>query len=130
MLPFNTYCLLKDLTSLLLSLESFEKCFNAYVNSTVSNNRPTRFLWLFLSFYYYCLLNFWFCKHISSHTTSICSKLVVLPGAFLFTLSVSLNKFLLVEIPGTKQLTYPLLVVLLLKHVYVVDIYIYICVCV
>ena len=126
MLLFNTYCLLKDLTSLLLSLESFEKCFYAYVNTTVSNKSYTRFIWLFLSFYYYCLLNFWFCKYISSHPTRIRSKLVLLPGAFLFTLSVSLNKFLLVEIPGTKQLTYPVLVIILLKHVYVVDIYIYI----
>ena len=34
------------------------------------------------------LLNFSFCKYISSHPTSICSKLVLLPGALLFTLNV------------------------------------------
>ena len=41
MLRSNTYCLLKDLTSLLLkSFESFEifTFFNTYVNTTVTNN--------------------------------------------------------------------------------------------
>ena len=88
--------------------------------------------WLFVSFFYYCnyyfsltffnlillfikllyndLLNFSFCKCISSHPTSICSKLALLPGVLLFTLSISLNKFLLVEIPGTKHLTYLVIV--------------------
>ena len=88
--------------------------------------------WVFVSFFYYChyhfslvffylvllfikwlyndLLNFSFCKYISSHPTSICSKLVLLSGALLFTLSISLIKFLLVEIPGTKYLTYLVIV--------------------
>ena len=56
------------------------------------------------------LLNFSFCKYISSHPTSIFSKLVLLLGALLFTLSISLNKFLLVEITGTKHLTYLVIV--------------------
>ena len=40
MLPSNTYCLLKDLTSLWLSLESFERLtlLNTYVNTTLSNS--------------------------------------------------------------------------------------------
>ena len=93
--------------------------------------------WLFVSFFYWChyyfslaffylvsffikwlsndLLNFSFCKYISSHTTSIFSKLVLLPEALLFTLSVSLNKFFLVEIPGTKQLTYLVIVAFTFK---------------
>ena len=58
----------------------------------------------FIRWLYNDLLNFSFCKYISSHPTSICSKLVLLPGAFLFTLLISLNKFLQVEIPGTKHL--------------------------
>ena len=88
--------------------------------------------WLFVSFFYNChycfslvffylvllfiqwlyneILNFSFCKYISSHPTSISSKLVLLPGALLFTLSISLNKFLLVEIPGMKHLTYLVIV--------------------
>ena len=88
--------------------------------------------WLFVSFFYYChyyfslvffylvllfikwlyndLLNFSFRKDISSHSISICSKLVLLTGALLFTLSISLNKFLLVEIPRTKYLTYIVIV--------------------
>ena len=100
--------------------------------------------WLFVSFFYYChyyfslvffylvlffikwlyndLLNFSFCKYISSHSTSIYSKLVLLSGALLFTLSVSLKKFLLVEIPGTKQWRTWWLWILLLKCVYVLHI--------
>ena len=88
--------------------------------------------WLFVSFFYYChyyfslvsfylvllfinwlyndLLNFSFCKYISYHLTSICSKLVLLPEALLFTLSISLNKFLLAGIPGTIHLTYLVIV--------------------
>ena len=46
------------------------------------------------------LLNFSFCEYIFSHPTSICSKLALLPGALLFRVSVSLKKFLLVEITG------------------------------
>ena len=40
MLPSNTYWLLKDLTSLLLTLESFERFtfFNSHVNTTIPNN--------------------------------------------------------------------------------------------
>ena len=40
MLPSNTYCLLIDLTSLWLTLESFERFtfLNTYLNTTVSNN--------------------------------------------------------------------------------------------
>ena len=63
------------------------------------------------------ILNFSFCEYISPYPASICSKLVLLPGKLLFTLSISLNKFLLVEIPGTKYVTY--LMILLLKRVYV-----------
>ena len=64
----------------------------------------------FIKWLYNDFLNFSFCKDISSHPTSICSKLVLLPGALLFTLSISLNKFLLVEIPGTKHLTHRVIV--------------------
>ena len=35
---------------------------------------------------------------------------MLLPGALLFTLSISLNKYSLVEIPGTKHLTYLVIV--------------------
>ena len=88
---------------------------------------------LFLSFFYYChyyfslvflylllLFTKWLCKpsglfklfifYISYHPTSICSKLLLLPGVLLFTLSISLNKFLLVEIPGMKHLMYLVIV--------------------
>ena len=54
-------------------------------------------------------LNFSFCKYISSHLTNICSKVVLLPGALLFTLAVALNnlnKFLLAENPGSKHFTH------------------------
>ena len=61
---------------------------------------------LFIKWLHNDLLNFSFCKYISSHPASICSKLVLLPGALLFTLSISLTKVLLVEISGTKHLTY------------------------
>ena len=60
----------------------------------------------FIKWLYIDLLNFLFCKYISSHPTSICPKLVLLPWTLMFTLSISLNKFLLVEIQGMKQLTY------------------------
>ena len=42
MLPSNACWLLKDLTSLLLTLELFEifKFSNTYVNTTISNNSP------------------------------------------------------------------------------------------
>ena len=106
--------------------------------------------WLFVSFFYYChyyfslvffylvllfikwlyndLLNFSFCKYISSHPTSICSKLVLLPRALLFALSISLNKFLLVEIPGTKYLTYLVIVDFTFKTcICAWYIYVYIC---
>ena len=56
-----------------------------------------------------------FCKYISSHPTSIFSKLVLLPEALLFTFSISLNKFLLVGIPGMKHLTYVVIVDFILK---------------
>ena len=94
--------------------------------------------WLFVSFFYYChyyfsllfhfslfflvlffikwlyidLLTSSFCKYISSHPTSIFPKLLLLLGALLFTLSISLNKFLLVahdpryetlDVPGDKR---------------------------
>ena len=36
--------------------------------------------------------------------------LVLLPRVLLFTLSISLNKFLLLQIPGTKHLTYLVIV--------------------
>ena len=100
--------------------------------------------WMFVSFFYYChyyfilvffqlvlystkclynnLTKFLFCKYISSHPTSICLKLVLLPGTLLLTLSISWNKFLLVEIPGTKHLTFLVVVDFLLKRVYVLDI--------
>ena len=55
------------------------------------------------------LLNFSFCKYILPHPTSICSKLMLSPGALLFTLSIYLIRLLLVEIPGTKHLTYLLI---------------------
>ena len=60
----------------------------------------------FVKWLYNRLLNFSFCKYILSHSISICSKMVLLPGAFLFTLSVSLRKFLMGEIPGTSHLPY------------------------
>ena len=103
--------------------------------------------WLFVSFFYYYyyfslvffylllffikwlyndLLNFSFCKYIWSHPPSIYSKLMLLAGAFLFTLSIFLDKFLLVEIPGTKHLMYLVIADLLLKRLYVLDVYIYI----
>ena len=69
--------------------------------------------WLFVSSFFLVLffikwlyndfLNFSFCKYISSHPTRF-------KWALLFTLSIYLNKFFLVEIPGTKQLTYLLIV--------------------
>ena len=71
------------------------------------------FFWLalyFIMWLYNDLLNFLFCKCILPHPTSICSKLVLLRGALLFTLSISLIKFLLVECPGTKHLTYLVIV--------------------
>ena len=100
--------------------------------------------WLFVSFFYYWhyyfslvffylvlffikglyndLLNFSFCKYISSQPTSICSKLVLLLGAILFSLSISLNKFLLVDISDTKHLMYLVIyLLLLLKRVYVLN---------
>ena len=130
--PSNTYWLLKELTSLLLTLESFKgfTFFNTYINIPSPTIVHTRFNdnWLFVSFYYYYhyyfrvdffylvlffikwlyidLLNFLFCKYISSHPTSICPKLVLLPWTLMLTLSISLNRFLLVEIQGMKQLTY------------------------
>ena len=73
------------------------------------------------------VLNFSFCKYISFHPTSICSKPELLKGAILFTFSISLNKFLLVEIPGTKHLT-QLVIEDIYTCVYVLDIYIYICI--
>ena len=47
MLPSITYWLLKYLTSLLLTLKSFETFafFNTYVNSTVSNNNSLKIWW-------------------------------------------------------------------------------------
>ena len=124
MLPSNAYSLLKALTYLLLNFESFE--IFTIVHTRFNDN------WILVSFFYYChyyfslvyfylvlffikwlyndLLNFSFCKYISSHPTSICSKVVLLPGALLFRLSISLNKFLLVEIPGKKHLTYLVIV--------------------
>ena len=69
----------------------------------------------FTKWLYNDLLNFSFYKYISSHPTSICSKLVLLPGALLFTLSISLSKFLLAEIPVTKHLTYMVIVELTFK---------------
>ena len=100
--------------------------------------------WLFVSFFYYWyyyfslvffylvlffikwlyndLLNFSFCKYISSQPTSICSKLVLLLGAILFSLSISLNKFLLVDISDTKHWMYLVIyLLLLLKRVYVLN---------
>ena len=47
------------------------------------------------------LLNFSFCQYILSHSTRIFSKLALLQGALLFTLSVSLNRFLMVEMQST-----------------------------
>ena len=72
--------------------------------------------WLFVSFFYYChyylglvffylvlffilwlyndLLNFSFCKYMSSHPTNICSKLVLLPGTLLLlTISILVVNF-------------------------------------
>ena len=107
MLPSNTYWLLKDLTSFsyLLLSHLINSHFSSHMLTLLS---PTIVLirfndnWLFVSFFYYChyyfslvifylvlffirwlyndLLNFSFCKYISSHSTSICSKLVLLPG--------------------------------------------------
>ena len=83
--------------------------------------------WLFLFFFYYChyyfslvfyylvlffikylyhdLLNFSFSKYISFYQQpffqSYCST-----RSILFALSIPINKFLLVEIPGTKHLMY------------------------
>ena len=65
---------------------------------------------LFIKWLYNERLNFSFCKYISSHPTSIYSKVEFLPGALMFTLSISLNKFLIVEVPGTKHLTYLVIV--------------------
>ena len=44
MLPSHIYCLLKDLTSFLLTLESFERLafFNIYLNTTDSNNSSSK----------------------------------------------------------------------------------------
>ena len=64
----------------------------------------------FIKWLYNKLLNFSFSKYISSHPTSICSKLGFVLGTLLLTLSISLNKSLLVEIPGTKHLTYLVIV--------------------
>ena len=125
-LQSNTYWLLKDLTSLLLTTESFETFIlmltmpsPIIVHTKLNDNRlfvsfciivviilvqsfSTFYLVLFfIKWLYNELLNFLFCQQIPCHPTSICSKLVLLPGALLFTLSISLNKFLLVEIPGT-----------------------------
>ena len=128
-LPSHKYLLLNYLTSLLLIFESFEhfRFFNTYVKTTVSDGN-----WMLLFFFYYChycfslflfclvlffikwlyneLLNFSLCKYISSHPRSIYSKLVILLGALLFTLSISFNKSMLLEIPGTKHLTYLVIV--------------------
>ena len=113
---------------------------------------------LFVSFFYYChyyfslvffylvfffikwlcnyLLNFSFCKYISSQPTSIFSKLVLLPGALLFTFLISLKKFLLVEVWNTWRIWYETfqvrstwriwwLWILILKRLYMLDIYVY-----
>ena len=91
MLPSDTYWLLKDLTSLLLTLELFEiltflKNILTLLSSTIVHKRFNH-NWLFVSFFYYChyyislvffylvlsfiewlyddLLNFSFCKYIS-----------------------------------------------------------------
>ena len=122
--PF--YLLLSHLNNSHFSIHMLTLPSPAIVHTRFNDN------WLFISFFYYChyyfslfffylvllfikwlykdLLNFSFCKYISSHPTSIFSKLVLLTWALLFTLSVSLNKFLLVEIPGTKHLTYLVIV--------------------
>ena len=55
--PSNAYWLLKELTSLLLTLESFKvfTFFNTYINIPSPTIAHTRFNdnWLFISFYYY-----------------------------------------------------------------------------
>ena len=76
----------------------------------------------FIKWLYNELLNFLFSKCISSHPTSMCSKLVLLPGSLLFTLNF-LNKFLLIEIP---HLPFLVIVDFPLNRVYMCLIYIYI----
>ena len=66
-----------------------------------------------LSFFLHQMLLSWPCHYQTCHfvnifhltPASICSKLVLLTGAFLLTLWASLNKLFLVENPGTKCLT-------------------------
>ena len=83
-------------------------CWRYRLQQYITQDLITGCLYLFYYCCYYLyneLLNFLFCKCNSSHPACICSKLVLMPGALLFTLSISLNKFLLVEIPSTKHQT-------------------------
>ena len=93
-------------------------------------------VFFFIKWLYNYLLNFSFCKYVSSQPTSICSKLVLLPGALLFTFLISLHKFLLVEVRNTWRIWYETfqvrntwrswwLWILILKRVYMLDIYVY-----
>ena len=130
MLLSNTYWLPKNLTSLLLTLESFERltfvntfqqqytqdliiigCLHFFLLlSLIFWSLLVNFVLFFIKWLYNELLNFSFAKYISSHPTSICSKLGFVLGALLLTLSISLNKFLLVKMAGTKHLTYLVIV--------------------